>query len=87
MAVAAGERVRVRLVNESMMFHPIHPHGHTFAVARRDGRGVRKDNLNVLPIEQVDMDLEADNAGRWAVHCHNVDHMELGMMTSIAYEV
>ncbi len=87
LAVAAGERVRVRLVNDSMMFHPIHLHGHTFAVARRDGRGVRKDNLNVLPMEQVDIDLVADNPGRWAVHCHNVYHMELGMMTSIAYEV
>ena len=87
LAVAAGERVRVRLVNDSMMFHPIHLHGHTFAVARRDGRGVRKDNLNVLPMQQIDIDLVADNPGRWAVHCHNAYHMELGMMTSIAYEV
>lgn len=38
-------------------------------------------------MEQVDIDLVADNPGRWAVHCHNVYHMELGMMTSIAYEV
>lgn len=87
LSVAMGERVRVRLINDSMMFHPIHLHGHTFAVARRDGRGVRKDNLNVLPMQQIEIDLVADNPGRWAVHCHNLYHMELGMMTSIAYEV
>ena len=82
--MAPGERVRVRRVNDSMMFHPIHLPGHTFAVARR---GVRKDNLNVLPMQQIDIDLVADNPGRWAVPCHKVYHMELGMMTSIAYEV
>ena len=66
LAVAAGERVRVHLVNDSIMFHPIHLHGHTFAVARRDGRGVRKDNLNVLPMKHVEIDLVADYPGRWA---------------------
>ena len=86
LVVGSGERVRVRLQNDSSMFHPIHLHGHTFGVARPDGRGVRKDNLNVLPKESVDIDFVADNPGRWAAHCHNIYHMELGMMTSIAYE-
>ena len=83
--VAAGERVRIRLRNKSMMFHPMHLHGHTFAVSRADGLGVRKDNLNVLPMQEVSIDLRADNPGRWLFHCHNLYHAELGMMTTMSY--
>ncbi|EYR62184.1 copper oxidase, partial [Actinotalea ferrariae CF5-4] len=48
--VRADERVRLVMRNESMMFHPMHVHGHTFAMASRTGRaGIRKDTVNVLP--------------------------------------
>jgi FtsP/CotA-like multicopper oxidase with cupredoxin domain len=83
--VKAGERVRVIMTNQSMMFHPMHLHGHTFALTRPDGRGIRKDTVNVLPMQQLAVDLEADNPGQWLAHCHNVYHMELGMMTTLSY--
>ena len=80
-----GERVRLKLRNQSMMFHPMHLHGHTFAVAGRSGTGTRKDTINVAPMETVSVDLQADNPGQWALHCHNIYHAELGMMTVVSY--
>ena len=78
-----GERVRLRFVNQSMMFHPMHVHGHTFAL--RSG-GARKDTVIVRPMATLDVDLEADNPGQWATHCHNIYHAETGMMTTLSYQ-
>lgn len=83
--IRAGERVRLVMRNESMMFHPMHIHGHTFALSGPSGPGVRKDTVNVLPMQTVVVDLQADNPGQWAVHCHNTYHAELGMMTVLSY--
>lgn len=83
--IRADERVRLTLRNRSMMFHPMHVHGHTFALVQRGRPGVRKDTLNVLPMETLSVDLQADNPGQWAVHCHNVYHAELGMTTVLSY--
>ena len=84
--VEQGERVRLRMVNASTMFHPMHVHGHTFALAGPDGAGVRKDTVNVLPMQTVAVDLQADNPGQWMVHCHNAYHAEQGMMTTLSYQ-
>ena len=83
--IRAGERVRLVMSNQSMMFHPMHLHGHTFAVADRAGRGLRKDTINVLPGQELSVDFDADNPGQWLVHCHNIYHGELGMMTVLSY--
>ncbi|MBK5249866.1 MAG: multicopper oxidase domain-containing protein, partial [Actinomycetales bacterium] len=83
--IRAGERVRLIMRNESMMFHPMHVHGHTFALAGSNGPGIRKDTINVLPMETIAVDLQADNPGQWAVHCHNIYHAELGMTTVLSY--
>lgn len=80
--VAQGERVRLNFRNQSMMFHPMHVHGHTFAVG---GGGARKDTVIVRPMRSVTVDLEADNPGQWATHCHNIYHAESGMMTTLSY--
>jgi len=80
--VSQGERVRLRFSNHSMMFHPMHLHGHTFAVV--DG-GARKDTVIVRPMQSLDVDLDADNPGQWAAHCHNIYHAESGMMTTLSY--
>jgi FtsP/CotA-like multicopper oxidase with cupredoxin domain len=80
--VAAGERIRLRFANMSMMFHPMHVHGHTFALA---GSGVRKDTVIVPPMRTLTVDLDADNPGQWAAHCHNIYHAETGMMTTLSY--
>jgi FtsP/CotA-like multicopper oxidase with cupredoxin domain len=81
--VSPGERVRLRFQNRSMMFHPMHVHGHTFGLV--DG-GARKDTVIVRPMETVEVDLDADNPGQWATHCHNVYHAEAGMMTVLSYQ-
>jgi FtsP/CotA-like multicopper oxidase with cupredoxin domain len=82
LTVTQGDRVRLRFTNMSMMFHPMHVHGHTFAL--RAG-GARKDTVIVRPMQTLEVDLDADNPGQWAAHCHNVYHAEAGMMTTLSY--
>ena len=81
--VAQGERLRLKIVNETMMFHPIHLHGHTFQMVG-DG-SARKDTVNVLPMTAVEVDIAADNPGQWMLHCHNTYHLETGMATVFSY--
>ena len=81
--VREGERVRLILENRTTMWHPMHLHGHTFAVA---DSGVRKDTAIVLPQQTLTTEFEADNPGLWMIHCHNIYHAESGMMTTLGYE-
>ncbi len=77
-----GERVRVTLVNDTMMPHPIHLHGHFFDLvtgADDDGAKPRKHTVNVLPGGRLSFDLTADAPGDWAFHCHMLLHMHAGM--------
>jgi len=79
-----GERVRVTLVNDTMMSHPIHLHGHFFELVHGpDGHHPRKHTVNVLPGGKVSWDFTAD-AGDWAVHCHMFMHMAVGMFQVFA---
>jgi len=80
--VRQGERVRLRLVNRTAMFHPMHVHGHTFQLV---GAGPRKDTVIVKPNQTVAVDLDATNPGAWMIHCHNAYHGEAGMMTTLGY--
>jgi FtsP/CotA-like multicopper oxidase with cupredoxin domain len=83
-----GQRVEIELVNGSMMAHPIHLHGHVFQVVAIDGRPLRgaiRDTVLVSPSGRVRIAFDADNPGRWAFHCHNLYHMETGMMTEFRY--
>ncbi|OYW46394.1 MAG: copper-binding protein [Sphingomonadales bacterium 12-68-11] len=76
-----NERVRVTLVNDTMMPHPIHLHGHFFELVTGHGaHGPRKHTINVPPGGRMTFDLTADAAGDWAFHCHNLYHMTAGMM-------
>ena len=76
-----GERARVTLVNDTMMPHPIHLHGHFFELVTGHGdHGPRKHTVNVPPGGKMSVDLTADAAGDWAFHCHNLYHMAAGMM-------
>jgi FtsP/CotA-like multicopper oxidase with cupredoxin domain len=75
-----NERVRVTLVNDSMMSHPIHLHGHFFEVLNgHPGHHPRKHTVNVAPGGKVSFDLTADAPGDWAFHCHLLYHMHAGM--------
>jgi FtsP/CotA-like multicopper oxidase with cupredoxin domain len=76
-----GERVRVTLVNDTMMPHPIHLHGHFFELVTGHGAfAPRKHTVNVPPGGKMTFDITADAGGDWAFHCHNLYHMTAGMM-------
>lgn len=76
-----GEHVRVTLINDTMMPHPIHLHGHFFALVTGEaGHNPRKHTVNVLPGGKLSFDLTADALGDWAFHCHMLMHMHSGMM-------
>ncbi|MEU2183870.1 multicopper oxidase family protein [Streptomyces thermolilacinus] len=81
--VKAGERVRLVFTNATEMWHPLHLHGHTFALGGPGGP--RKDTAVILPGERLSVDFDADNPGLWMLHCHNVYHAEAGMMTVLGY--
>ncbi|MFE2288968.1 multicopper oxidase family protein [Streptomyces sp. NPDC059443] len=83
--VKAGERVRLEFNNSTTMWHPLHLHGHTFALGGGAG-GARKDTAVILPGGKLTADFDADNPGLWMVHCHNVYHSEAGMMTVLGYQ-
>ena len=78
---ARNERVRLRLINDTMMTHPMHLHGHFFEIV--NGHGAHqplKHTVRVLPGGFIDLDLTADAPGDWAFHCHLLYHMHAGMM-------
>jgi FtsP/CotA-like multicopper oxidase with cupredoxin domain len=94
-AVREGQRVRLELVNQTPMYHPMHVHGHSFTVRGAGDIGDRnriplvsgavKDTVMVAPGERVIADFAADNPGQWLAHCHNAYHMATGMATVVSY--
>jgi FtsP/CotA-like multicopper oxidase with cupredoxin domain len=80
--IQAGKRVSVQLSNMTMMTHPMHLHGHTFALPN----GLRKDTVLLKPMQKLAVQLEADNPGNWMAHCHNIYHAEAGMMAALVYD-
>ena len=80
-----NERVRVTLVNDSMMAHPIHLHGHFFELVTGGPAGHQplKHTVNVAPGGKVTFDLTADAPGDWAFHCHMLMHMHAGMFNVV----
>jgi multicopper oxidase len=83
-SVGSHERVRLEFVNGTDMFHPVHVHGHTFALG--SASGPRKDTVIVLPGQTVPVFFDTDNPGLWMIHCHNLYHAEAGMMAVIGYK-
>jgi len=87
---AAGEQVKIRIVNEMEsdhpMHHPFHIHGERFLVLARDGEAepnlVWKDTVLIPTGQVVDILLDASNPGLWMAHCHIAEHLEAGMMFS-----
>ncbi len=78
---ARHERVRLRLINDTMMTHPMHLHGHFFELVNGHGsHQPLKHTVRVMPGGYVDLDLTADAPGDWAFHCHMLYHMHAGMM-------
>jgi FtsP/CotA-like multicopper oxidase with cupredoxin domain len=87
--IRSGERVRVHLMNRSMMWHPIHLHGHSFRVIT--GGETRnapvKDTVLVKPTMhgRVEFEFLADNPGNWLIHCHHAYHLAAGMERVFKY--
>jgi CopA family copper-resistance protein len=80
-----GERVRINLINDSMMSHPIHLHGHFFELVTGKGdRSPRKHTVLVQPGGTASFDFTADALGDWAFHCHMLYHMHAGMMRVVS---
>lgn len=87
--LSKGQRVEIELVNQTMMAHPMHLHGHSFQVIDVNGtpiNGAVRDTVMVTSMGSVRIAFDADNPGRWAFHCHNLYHMMTGMMTEFRYD-
>ncbi|UVL42414.1 copper resistance system multicopper oxidase [Pseudomonas sp. B21-040] len=82
-----GERVRVVLVNDTMMTHPIHLHGMWSDLEDENGQFmVRKHTIDMPPGSRRSYRVTADALGRWAYHCHLLYHMEMGMFREVRVE-
>ena len=81
--VSVDRRVRMSMTNMTMMAHPMHIHGHTWGLP--GSGGLRKDTVLVAPMQTIEADLLTDNPGEWMLHCHNIYHAEVGMMTTMRY--
>jgi len=79
-----GERMRMVLVNDTMMTHPIHLHGVWSDLEDEQSRfQLRKHTIDMPPGTRRSFRVRADAAGRWAFHCHLLYHMEAGMMREV----
>ncbi|BBZ41581.1 multicopper oxidase family protein [Mycobacterium conspicuum] len=84
--VRQGQRPTITFDNQTMMYHPMHLHGHTFQLIKSDGSpGARKDTVIVLPKQKINAVLVADNPGLWMLHCHNTYHAYAGMQSRLDY--
>jgi len=82
-----GERMRIVLVNDTMMQHPIHLHGVWSDLENADGEfHLRKHTIDMPPGTRRTYRVRADALGRWAYHCHLLYHMEAGMMREVRIE-
>ena len=82
---AWNERVRVKLINNTMMAHPIHLHGMFFEMVNGQPAASqpRKNTMIVQPGASAQFDLTANEPGDWAFHCHLLYHMHGGMMQTV----
>ncbi|WP_085613154.1 MULTISPECIES: copper resistance system multicopper oxidase [unclassified Pseudomonas] len=82
-----GERIRLVLVNDTMMTHPIHLHGMWSDLEDENGNfQVRKHTIDMPPGTRRTYRVTADALGRWAYHCHLLYHMEMGMFREVRVE-
>ena len=82
-----NERVRIKFINQTMMTHPMHLHGHWMELDNGAGSfKPRKHVISIAPGETVYFDLTADAVGDWAFHCHLLYHMATGMFRKLIVE-
>lgn len=86
-AIKEGEVIRLEFINDTMMHHPIHLHGHFFRVLAGQGNDAPlKHTIDVPPMGKRTVEFYADNAGDWLLHCHLLYHMHAGMTRIFAYQ-
>lgn len=88
LTVQRGKRYRLVFRNGSGDQHPLHLHRHTFEVTKIGDKqisGLRKDVINVMPLDTVQVDFVANNPGDTLWHCHQQLHMDYGFMQLIKY--
>ncbi len=73
------------IMNHTMMWHPIHLHGHSFQLVTAAGDGPRKDTVIVPAMGSITVEFVADNPGQWLLRCHTIYHAAAGMMTTVHY--
>lgn len=79
-----NERVRVVLVNDTMMTHPMHLHGLWSELESPDGAFMaRRHTISVQPAQRVSFLVTANALGGWAWHCHILYHMDAGMFREV----
>jgi FtsP/CotA-like multicopper oxidase with cupredoxin domain len=86
--VQRGKRYRLIFQNASNDQHPMHLHRHSFelvSIGDKNVSGLKKDTINVMPLEMVTVDFVADNPGDTLLHCHMQLHMDFGFMTLVKY--
>ncbi|MCM2282278.1 MAG: multicopper oxidase domain-containing protein, partial [Bdellovibrionaceae bacterium] len=84
--ISQGEVVRFTFVNETMMHHPMHFHGHFFRVVNASGdRSPLKHTVDVPPHSSRTIEFFSSEPGQWMLHCHNLYHMKTGMARVVRY--
>ena len=89
-AVEEGDLVKTRIVNRSLVYHPMHLHGHHVFVLSRNGKPYSGsplwlDTVLVEPGETWEVAFRADNPGIWMDHCHVLEHAAWGMAMHLVY--
>lgn len=85
--IRKGEKAKFILINETMMHHPLHLHGHFFRVINGKGeKSPLKHTVDIAPMKTVTIEFAANEEKSWLFHCHNLYHMKTGMTRVITYE-
>ncbi len=85
--IRKGENVRMTLVNNTMMRHPLHLHGHFFRFVNAQGKySPMKHTFDIAPMQTVTIEFYANEEKDWFFHCHILYHMMAGMARVVSYE-
>ena len=84
LSMKQGKTYILTWTNNTAFDHPIHLHGHSFHLLSRNGdkldTPIIMDTVLIQPDQSVEVAFVADNLGKWALHCHVLEHAEAGMM-------
>ncbi|MFT4175253.1 MAG: multicopper oxidase domain-containing protein [Luteolibacter sp.] len=85
--IKKGEVLRIELINDTMMHHPLHLHGHFFRVLMGQGKySPLKHTIDLPPMARRTIEFEANDEGDWLFHCHLLYHMHAGMTRIFSYQ-